>query len=958
MKNLKKVLALVMAFATAFTVMAGAAFTDAADIKAGTAVDMLSALGVINGNPDGSFKPDGTVTRAEMAKMIYTIRSGGNDNADAYASTSTTFTDINGHWAAGYIKYCQSMGIIAGKSATTFDPDGLVTGVEAAKMMLVTMGYNADKAGLVGSTWSSKTLGYASENGLLDDVTAPLEKGLPRQYAAQLLYNGLDADTVTYDADSNSFNKVETTGLEKRETSTGNYQWVSITKNETVGKKFMKLDTLENEYIYEVKKEDGKDTFSINDSAYTKVKTDYSNLMGQKVKVMVKDNDTSKVYGVYADDDSKVIASTIVNKLDTVSGSTTKVKVNGTEYKLDADISTIKAQYFNTDTDYATLANLIANADTADEMAASVKLIDNDANGKIDAILVTPVTVKEVTYVSSTSITAGTSYKFADENIYDGVAKNDWAVIVDEAYTVDDKFSITKADTVTAKAGGVKSDSVQLGDTWYDYVKDAFDFNSGSTYECAVVGGIIFDAEETSDSGVKNVAFVAAVDSSLDGTLGSSEGTLESKLYFMDGSSKTVDVSKLDGVKLKVGGTWPQASTMYTYGVNSSGDYELKTIKSGNMAGYDSIKTGSGWDNKKANGYALADDSVVFAQITVSGHETVKVLSGKTVKDWNSTDAANFDSGISLVKEKNGINYAMVASLVADTVATDVPGASSDYSYAYVLNAYKSSLDGDDAIYVKLWNGTDEVETYIDSSTIPSDVFKGATIAYSVDGKYIDVEDVDMATVAITGIERADEGAVTYYAAATTPVDATMDDDCVVFAADSDDDVKAEGNLDSVPLADEVTDANGVNVTKNAVVFYEGTKVLAIIYDCNNEWKSTGSGTIQKSALAATAPTGMTLTGEATLVVSGFTYATGTKTYNPAAATFTDDSADALTLNVTAAADTTVSITSKIGAAGATAYTNNTALDIGAAAANVVFTVTVSQVNRANVVYTINVAVS
>ena len=59
MKNLKKVLALVLAFACAFTMFAGAAFTDQADIKATDAVDMLVALGVVDGFEDGSFQPNG-----------------------------------------------------------------------------------------------------------------------------------------------------------------------------------------------------------------------------------------------------------------------------------------------------------------------------------------------------------------------------------------------------------------------------------------------------------------------------------------------------------------------------------------------------------------------------------------------------------------------------------------------------------------------------------------------------------------------------------------------------------------------------------------------------------------------------------------------------------------------------------------------------------------------------------
>ena len=188
MKNLKKVLALVLAFACAFTMFAGAAFTDEADIKAKDAVNMLTALGVIEGDPDGSFRPDATVTRAEMAKMIFVVRNNSIDDS-AYANNSSKMTDINSHWAKGYIKFCESQGIIAGYGDNTFKPDATVTGVEAAKMLLVLAGYDADKAGLVGHNWSTNTLKYAGSAGLLDDVNSGLEQGLPRQYAAQMIAN-------------------------------------------------------------------------------------------------------------------------------------------------------------------------------------------------------------------------------------------------------------------------------------------------------------------------------------------------------------------------------------------------------------------------------------------------------------------------------------------------------------------------------------------------------------------------------------------------------------------------------------------------------------------------------------------------------------------------------------------------------------------------------------------------
>ena len=78
-----------------------------------------------------------------------------------------------------------------------------------------------------------------------------------------------------------------------------------------------------------------------------------------------------------------------------------------------------------------------------------MKLIDNNGDGKVDSMIVTPMTVAEVTYVGSTSITAGNkSYKFEDDDIYEGVAKNDWAVIVAGDYTTTDNAVITKAGTI------------------------------------------------------------------------------------------------------------------------------------------------------------------------------------------------------------------------------------------------------------------------------------------------------------------------------------------------------------------------------------------------------------------------------------------------------------------------------------------------------------------------------
>ncbi len=193
MKKLKRIAALTLAAACAATVCAGAAFTDQNDIKIDSKViDTLVEQNVIKGYEDGSFLPDKTVSRAEMAKMIYVLRTNGGTDATTYAEKmSTAFTDVDNHWASGYIKYCQAYGIVAGKSSTVFAPDDAVTTVEAAKMLLVYSGVDAEQSGLTGTQWKANTMKLADQDGLLKGVEADIDAPLPRQYAAQMIYNEL-----------------------------------------------------------------------------------------------------------------------------------------------------------------------------------------------------------------------------------------------------------------------------------------------------------------------------------------------------------------------------------------------------------------------------------------------------------------------------------------------------------------------------------------------------------------------------------------------------------------------------------------------------------------------------------------------------------------------------------------------------------------------------------------------
>ena len=141
-------------------------FTDRDEIVNKDAVSMLTTLGIIEGKPDGSYGPSENVDRAQMAKMISVMLSNNENCDDLYMSVDSKLSDVAGNWAQGYINYCYTLGVIAGRGNGTFAPSDDVTAVEAAKMLLTALGYEADIEGLVGPDWALNTAAMAHELGI------------------------------------------------------------------------------------------------------------------------------------------------------------------------------------------------------------------------------------------------------------------------------------------------------------------------------------------------------------------------------------------------------------------------------------------------------------------------------------------------------------------------------------------------------------------------------------------------------------------------------------------------------------------------------------------------------------------------------------------------------------------------------------------------------------------------
>ncbi|WP_418694911.1 S-layer homology domain-containing protein [Agathobaculum sp.] len=825
---------------------AGAAFTDSADFKVKTeVVDTLVQLGVINGYTDGSFKPNDTVTRAEMAKMIYVLRTGNSD-ASAYNNDKTTFTDIKGHWAAGYIKYCQSLGIIAGVSATQFKPDTNVTAQEAAKMLLVTLGYDATKAGLVGINWASKTNALADENGLLDDVTTSFTGPCPRQYAAQLMYNAIDAATVVWRDDA--YTNVTLLGED----------------NQTVGEKYMGLakKAASEGILKSVKKEDGKDTFRVSvyindkDVSFTKVANDYSALLGQKVHVLYKDGQKDKVYGIYATDENTAVTA-LVDDVDDIDKTVGKVKIDGTSYKTETANAKDLPVYVTPEMDKFTKATTLK--DLASKFPYfTATFVDYNDNDKLDYAIVTPFVPAQIDNLSTSSITVSaldvntsdygvvalenTAPKLEDVDLYEKAAEDDYVAVVNAENSVTGNTIITKMNTVSGKVSAIRNggSDAKVDSTWYSIVADET-VDNNDEYDFATIGKFVFATDATATSvSASNILYVGDVAAKNSGV---SKG-VEADVYFADGTSKTVTLTKLDGVKFYENSTWNSSyvtsgavdntklenalkGQMFKFTKKSDTEYEIKALTIGsydklypNKAGRidegkftEGTYSGTTFTAAGGNNFRMADDAVVFV---TEKNGDVSVKTGKSVNNWNT--ATKVTKASALTKKTNGFQYAKIACL---TIATDIP-SSSDYLYGYVVSKI-DEIDNDGIKYqFTIWNGEKEVTLTTEDD---KGVKKGSFVAYSIDGDLVDIEltvkNVKDHAVAISAYDADD---ISFSDGKTYEID----DDCVVIGVNTEDTEGVAGT--KLATAKEKTKDAG-DYWKNAVYFVDGGKVTAVFVD-------------------------------------------------------------------------------------------------------------------------------
>jgi hypothetical protein len=855
MKNLKKVLALVMAFAMAFTMMAGAAYTDQDDIQATDAVELLATLNVMTGKGDGMFHPNDTITRAEICRIIYTIRNEGNDNANAYADMQTSFQDLTSadDWAKGYIKHCQSVGLISGRNeaGTVFGPQDPVTGVELAVICLRVLGYDPAKAGIGGESWSTKTIGLASEAGLLkgvnmESVTGPCE----RQWAAQIMANMLDARTVTWSTDSDSYSKYGDNNA----------------LNSTVGKEYMKLHTSVGTLVSvsggnldiirsasDIADSDGTQT------SFTNVDKDYAELLGQKVKVLYYDGKANSVIGVYPlsgntvytvnataveSDGDKVKfdgKSYAIEYIDTTTSSSGVVSTNRTNNRINVAYVNIDGSEYNNSNFTAqtgiayTVASNGADSklfDNWDASSAVMKFVDSDTNGRLDSVIITDYAAAEVTSATSTKVVAGKSYNFSDENIDEDIKQGDWVSISYNRF--DDCKDIKKLEVTTGKLDGLKKDS-QPKDKGYkfnEYRVDSVWFNNandkdgrtdvstvkaGDSIEYILVNGVAWKVKRAGAGSLDDVVDVAMVVNKEVGI-----GGKQVKLQFFNDTTAVVSVD--DKSTIKYGGL--AVGSVYEYSV-SGGKYSFENLdKTKDFYGDYTYVNQSSYTIGNANisGVAIDDKAkvILFQNNGKDSGNDSDVITGKQLKALKSSDVGVASaSAYYFTADVSGLTR---AAALAMTVSKLPETTSTNDFYGYILSDAIFSSGNNEVSYDLLLESGETVTVY-ERSVQPAGRKENTLIGYkslaaedSNGKRYIDeVEvyhvDVDnnfgigaitsvnsnQSTVVIDGYGKDKNGV-----SGARVYDRDITSDTVIFYVDTD--AKTGSNTGSISKAIDYTD--------------------------------------------------------------------------------------------------------------------------------------------------------
>ena len=698
---------------------AGAAFTDQDKIVNEEAVDMISALGIVDGYEDDSFQPEKNIERGEAAKMIAVMLNGGKD---AVQDTSvSSFNDVLGSadaWANKYIEYGVSKGILAGVGGDRFAPASNVTGTQLAKMLLVSLGYDADKEGYLDDTsWAVNVNTDAASVGLYAGIeSVDMNAALTRDNAAQMIWNALQANTVRYSILGGLTENRTTLLQDAFGDDYGLYNGVMV-------QVYYNQDKAEYTYsIADINVDrdgwwngvfagenplDGADTFVST--------ADYSDLFAMNVTVL-RNGDEALLIRI---NEGGTVVEGVIGDIDGNNDNDNYFTVNGQKYRLDnvaEDFSELYIPYNGLDD---ILRNLGANdVEVLDQY--SFRAIDLDGGNDVDLIVYYPYVVlkSDVTLddsfqinvierndasmvvdndnrnwaqdrdlmedlgITFTNITANNAtgsavIEYEDVTVNGTVAEEGYVMAVPAEYTATGIDTYTVLDIQSGVASSLNSADrmVTLGGTEYDgnLLDTVVPFESislGDTYAYVEVNGYLFIVDGNNIGPVLS-EYVVVTKTAL--APQGVDKTWETNILKTDGTTETVDVY----VSLNDQHYGPEVGSLYTYRVDLNGNYELIAVPYGTQEKADGT---TNFDIQQAykNGATLNNE--VNAVYTTPGYWNYDVQY-VGYNDGNDTYDADGNKTNTITTESYNLTIELATAISAgEVVYYNIDGTKDDVS--------------------------------------------------------------------------------------------------------------------------------------------------------------------------------------------------------------------------------------------------------------------------------------
>ena len=758
---MKKLLAMVLALVMTLSLAVSAnAFKDDSKVNDSyaEAVAVLNGMGVFKGYEDGSFKPEGDITRAEVATIVYRIYTADvakNDKSSLYA-TYNKFSDMAGaSWAAGYIGYCANAGLVKGYPDGTFKPSGKVTGYEVLAMILRAVGY--DKNGeFSGADWALHVAQTAQQAGLLKNVKGvDLNAAASRELVAELLFRGIQASTVTYTpafgyvtdkviGAATSTIGVKNFKLDSKDTADKWGRPGTLWTYNTGDKKTTVIDKPDVSYTKAVAECDvAHDAGLTVDTSYAL----YVNGDLNATKYIVNLTDTTTKMGaqgrlVEVYDDTIVMIDTFLAKVTSVSDATYDAQGH-----LRAE-ATITLAVFDGPSNGTTKM-------TSDSTADTLVLKNGETNypyAKGDYVLLNAKTADVVRGAKNTSTTSGLVITAADKKYGEIVAK---------AETITGAQTIIYWNAQQHNVGGTVYDDA------YKFLLDDAKQDSGNyTWYLDQYGNLIgaTSIEAATSYGVINSIWWA-------GNAADGSGVAKANVTYMDGTTAVLDISTLiyngattnrnttytaEGGKLshntatnKVmsGDAYSTAPTSYFY-IDSYIDQNARADKTGAQILNDDMfqfttqangtvkavevsgaGTAAAYKNLHSENLAIYKDTQITSSLVANSNTVYLIRSGdgttaspytfKSVTGFDKIDRYQNDE-VDYVMSDGFAKYVFIKADPTESKVTSVffyAGEQASFNNETGVWTIPGYLDGEKtAIYAVGWNNSN-VNTIIDTAT-------------------------------------------------------------------------------------------------------------------------------------------------------------------------------------------------------------------------------------------------